>query len=324
MDVTIVIPVKNGADTLESVLEAVFAQKTKYQYEVVCVDSGSSDGSLEIIKKYSCRLFQIKTEEFGHGRTRNFGASQGTGEFIVFLTQDALPASERWLDSFVDAMKTDDKNAGGFGIHYPYPDCNLLDKIMLRNHFRNFGDTTTVFEIEDEERYQTDDGYRGFLSFFSDNNSCLRRSVWEQYPYEDVDFAEDQIWARTVLEHGYRKVYVPDAPVYHSHNFKLTSYLGRCFDEYRALYQINGYKIAETRKQVLRGTLQGIRSDAQMIRCEHIGRREKLKWILYACWRNYCKYLGAYYSVKYFTLDEKQKKRLERRISQQYKQKNKS
>ena len=97
-------------------------------------------------------------------------------------------------------MKTDEQIAGGFGIHYPYPDCNLIDKIMLKNHFRNFGEERTIFYIEDPKRYETDDGYRGFLSFFSDNNSCLRRKVWEQIPYDDVNFAEDQIWAKKVLE----------------------------------------------------------------------------------------------------------------------------
>lgn len=86
MDVSIVIPTKNAGDLLERVLKAVFEQKTTYTYEVICVDSGSKDNTLDIIKKYPCRLFQIPASEFGHGKTRNYGAAQGTGTYIVFIT----------------------------------------------------------------------------------------------------------------------------------------------------------------------------------------------------------------------------------------------
>lgn len=320
MDATIVIPTKNGGTHFDKVLDCIFKQQTIYTYEVICVDSGSSDGTLDIIRKYPCTLYEIPKEEFGHGRTRNYGASKGTGEFIVFITQDAMPASDTWLQNFLDAMHMDDKIAGGFGIHYPYPDCNLIDKIMLRNHFRNFGEQRSIFQIDDWERYKTDEGYRSYLSFFSDNNSCLRRSVWEQIPYEDVEFAEDQIWAKKVLEQGYKKVYVPDAPVYHSHNFPVKTYLGRCYDEFKALYAINGYKIAETRKQVLAGSIHATMHDARAIYGEPISRIQKIKWFFYACRRNYYKYLGAYYSVKYYGLEEEKRMQLDRKYSQQYKQ----
>ena len=105
MDVSIVIPTKNGGELFEQVLRKVFEQKTKYEYEVICVDSGSTDNTIDIIKKFPCKLYQISPEEFGHGKTRNYGASKGTGEFIVFITQDALPVDENWLENFIDAMK---------------------------------------------------------------------------------------------------------------------------------------------------------------------------------------------------------------------------
>ena len=135
MDVSIVIPTKNGGHLFEKVLDAVFKQKTEYEYEVICVDSGSKDGTLDVIRKYPCRLFQIEPSEFGHGKTRNYGASKGNGTYIIFITQDALPATDTWLQNFIDAMKMDPEIVGGFGIHYPYPDCNLLDKRDLDGVF---------------------------------------------------------------------------------------------------------------------------------------------------------------------------------------------
>ena len=238
MDVSIVIPTKNAGALFDKVLERVFQQETNYTYEVICVDSGSSDGTLDIIKKYPCLLYQIPASEFGHGKTRVYGASKGTGEYIIFITQDAMPASQKWLQNFIDAMKIDPEIVGGFGIHYPYPNCNVIDKRDLYYHFKNFGEDNTIFQITDEnrERYKEEEGYRHLLSFFSDNNACVRRDVFEKYPYEDVSFAEDQIWAKHMIELGYKKLYCPFAPVYHSHNYKLSTYFMRYYDEYKGLY----------------------------------------------------------------------------------------
>mgnify|MGYP000375104129 CR=1 FL=1 len=230
MDVSIVIPTKNGGELFEQVLRKVFEQKTKYEYEVICVDSGSTDNTIDIIKKFPCKLYQISPEEFGHGKTRNYGASKGTGEFIVFITQDALPVDENWLENFIDAMKIDEEVAGGFGIHKPYPGCNVLDQRDITLHFKGFGDKNTIYYMDDPVRYQTEEGYRHFLAFFSDNNSCLRRSIWEKHPYPDVDFSEDQIWAKRMIELGYKKVYCPTAAVYHSHNYNCMQQLRRNFD----------------------------------------------------------------------------------------------
>ena len=56
---------------------------------------------LEIISKYPAKCYEIPPSEFGHGKTRNYGASKGTGEFILFVTQDAKPADEYWLENFI-------------------------------------------------------------------------------------------------------------------------------------------------------------------------------------------------------------------------------
>ena len=72
VDVTIVIPTKNAGKLFDKVLQEVFAQKTTYEYEVICVDSGSSDCTLDIIRKYPCKLYEIPASAFGHGKTRNY------------------------------------------------------------------------------------------------------------------------------------------------------------------------------------------------------------------------------------------------------------
>ena len=322
MDVSIVIPTKNGGELLDKVLSAVDQQKTKYSYEVICVDSGSSDNTLDIIKKHKCNLFEILPADFGHGKTRNYGASKGSGEFIVFLTQDAIPASETWLEGFIDAIKSDDTVVGAFGKHLPYPDCNLLDKRDITGYFESFGSENVIYYMEDSERYKNDESYRHSLAFFSDNNSCLRRCVWEKYPYADVNFAEDQIWARQMIELGYKKMYCPFAPVYHSHNYPLKTYFKRYFDEYKGLYELHGFQIVKHWYYTIPAAFKHTLSDVRYIRPLNMKRREKIYWAWYSLWRNMYRYIGGYLGGRYHSYSEKKQKRLDRRISQQYAQRN--
>ncbi len=320
MDVSIVIPVKNGGALLGEVLEAVFAQETEYEYEVICVDSGSTDDSKEIISRWPCRLFCIEPSEFGHGKTRNYGASQGTGEFIVFLTQDAKPANKDWLQSFIDAMHMDENIAGGFGQHLTYPGCNVLDVRDMPVHFANFGTANRVIRIEDYDRYQKDIGYRMHLAYFSDNNSCLRRSVWEKYPYADVNFAEDQQWARRVIEDGYATVYCPGAQVYHSHNFPLKTYFKRFYDEFKGLYDVYGYRAFEDKSSMRREIIRMDKVDVRYILGLNISTKEKLSSIRFALSRNKSRCKGAFYGGNYEFFPVQVRDYMDTHFSQQYQQ----
>lgn len=320
MDVSIVIPTKNAGKIFDKVLERIFAQKTIYSYEVICVDSGSTDNTLDIIKKYPCRLYEISPLDFGHGKTRNYGAAKGSGEYIVFITQDALPANDQWLQNFISAMKADPEIAGGFGKHLPYPECNVLDKRDLQLHFDGFGKKNTVYWLQDIQRYEVDEGYRHFLAFYSDNNSCMKREIWEKYPYDDVDFAEDQIWARKIIELGYKKLYCADAMVYHSHNYPLKTYYKRYYDEYKGLYKLHQYIMFKSKKQMRGEIWAEDKRDIKYIWDKENNISRRAYWTYYALRRNRNKCRAAFLAGKYHNYPETVKKMLDKRISQQYNQ----
>lgn len=261
MKASVVIPTKNAGTRFEAVLQMVLCQQCPWPYEVTVVDSGSTDGTLDACRKEGVQFLEIEPASFGHGRTRNFAIEQTRGEFIAMLTHDALPANEHWLSRLVAATDAEPDIGGAFGRHLPYPSADPYTKRDLKQHFDNFAAMPAVVRLTERERYETDVGYRQMLHFFSDNNACLRRSVWERFPYPDVSFAEDQIWAQTIVEAGFAKAYADDASVYHSHQYSVSEIGRRSFDESAAFARLFGYNICPTVGTLVRRTVNSTAQD---------------------------------------------------------------
>lgn len=240
---SVLIPLKNGGALFGEVLDAILAQETGWAFEVIVMDSGSTDHSVAEARQRGVRVVEIPPSEFGHGKTRNQLAGLARGDFLVFLTQDAKPAHSRWLHALVEGCDAAPNVAGAFGPHIAYPEARLVTRQELRAHFAGFGNQLSLVKMDDPDRFSKDVGYRQWLHFFSNNNSCLRRSVWAQIPFPDVNFAEDQTWALRVIEAGYAKAFVPDATVFHSHDFGLVETLQRNFDEARSFKRYFGYRL---------------------------------------------------------------------------------
>lgn len=254
---TVVIPTKNAMPLFVNVLRSVLGQRTPWRFDVIVIDSGSTDGTDVHAEAHpGVRLIRIPPAEFGHGRTRNHAIGATVASFIALLTHDAQPVDEYWLSNLVEPFARDDRIAGVFGRHVAWPDADPFTRRDLDNHFAGFLAQPLVVDREtDAARYASDIGWRQFLHFYSDNNSCLRRAVWELTPYPDVDFAEDQVWAQMIIERGWRKAYAPDAVVYHSHDYGIIERLQRAFDEARSFHRDFGYDLAPTLKHALRSVI---------------------------------------------------------------------
>jgi len=252
--VSVIIPTKNGGGLLRRVVDEVLNQKTDFDYDLTIIDSGSTDGAIDAISKLGnskIQIIEISSEEFGHGRTRNQAIAQTTGQYIAVITQDATPASGYWLKNLVQDMERDSRIAGVFGRHLAYPEADIFTKRDFQVHFNSFMEEPVIW-LDDKNRYQEDQSYRQKLHFFSDNNALLRRLAWEEIPYPDVSFAEDQQWAKLVIEAGWRKGYSNEGAVYHSHNYTLLDFFRRSIDESRALKKYFDYKLSPSVKSVLR------------------------------------------------------------------------
>ena len=255
---SVVIPVKNGGSRLPEVLDALDGQTFPTRFEVLFIDSGSTDGSVERLRSAVIRpgwtLLEIDPESFGHGRTRNLGVSATTGDAIAFLTHDAVPDGPSWLDRLVEPLRIDPLVAGVFGRHLAHRGASPYIADELARHFETFRADPTTWK-DDPVRYERDEQYRQHLHFFSSNNSCIRRRVWEQIPFPDVAFAEDQAWAKAVTDSGWRRAYAHDAVVRHSHDYGPVETLRRAFDESRSFRSHFGYRLSSSPLGIARTTV---------------------------------------------------------------------
>ena len=170
MKASVIIPTKNPGPQFRNVLEAVLEQQTPWEFEILVIDSGSSDGTVEYVKtKTDVNLHQIPANEFGHGGTRNLGISLTSGEFAVMITHDALPANKSWLLELVKVVSQSDDIAGTFGRHIAYAHDGPFMARDLQCHFDGFLRWPQIMYLDNQERYERDLGYRQLLHFFSDN-----------------------------------------------------------------------------------------------------------------------------------------------------------
>ncbi|GAO22291.1 family 2 glycosyl transferase [Alicycliphilus sp. B1] len=299
---SVLIPVKNGGALLGEVLDAVLAQSTPWPFEVVVVDSGSRDGSVECARQRGVRVEVIPAAEFGHGRTRNYLASLSRGDFLVFITQDARPADAHWLRHLVEGCDSAPDVAGAFGPHRAHPGARHVTERELAEHFAGFGSVLSRVQLEDRERFDREVGYRQWLHFFSNNNSCLRRSVWEKLPFPDVMFAEDQTWMLSAIKAGYAKAFVPEAAVYHSHDFGVWETLQRNFDEASSFQRDFGYDMQRSLARTLASAVLLARRDARWLRQAGVRGWSWLKHSAYMAGIELARTLGQFLGTRHQSL----------------------
>ncbi|MEW6745159.1 MAG: glycosyltransferase [Planctomycetota bacterium] len=248
-DITLVLLTFNGERYLEEVLSAIGKQSTSKSWEIIAIDSRSTDGTVEILQRHQVRLEHrlrvevIPKEEFGHARTRNLGARLARGNLLVFLTQDATPADEKWLASLVAAAESHPAVAGAYSRQLPRAGCNPCERRDIEAgapHERRVTHVNLADPV-DAARFQRNIRR---LILFSNVSSCIRREVWERLPFdESLDMMEDQEWCKRALEAGHAIVYEPASCVYHSHNFSLAQLFERYQDYGKAYRKITGWTL---------------------------------------------------------------------------------
>lgn len=262
---TVIIPIKNPGHEIFQILKTLSEQSLQ-NFDVLLIDSGSDKAKLQRIQEFineKFTLIQIPANEFAHAKTRNLGVTLAQGEFVVFLTHDAIPASRSWLTDLIQGLLENEKLGATFGPHLAYPQHGPFIEQDLVKHFRNFENRGPAF-IEDRLRWREDQIYRQNLHFLSNNNAAYRRKVLDSIPFPDVEFSEDQAWAGLALEAGFGIGYSPEAAVFHSHKFSPLQMFKRSADEGKSLKKIFGYNVEQSLSSAVKNSLGITRSDISM------------------------------------------------------------
>ena len=215
--VSIVMRSFNEAWALKETLPAI-AQQEYRNRELIVIDSGSTDGSVDLVRAAEpAHFIQIEPPEYVPGRVMNCGMGLARSEYVIFINADATPQGTGWLRPLVNAL-LDSQTAAVFGRQIPRPDCRA---VYAHDYERCFG--------ENRESAQWD-------HFFSMANSGIRKDIWARRRFaESITYSEDDEWTRWARAEGYRILYVPESVAMHSHNYTAAQAYKRSFGEAQAL-----------------------------------------------------------------------------------------
>ncbi|GAC1385313.1 MAG: hypothetical protein NVSMB42_04550 [Herpetosiphon sp.] len=300
IDVTIVLPTKNAARYLEEMLQSVWSQQTVYSYEMVVVDSGSTDETLHILAKYPVQVHHIPPHTFNHGETRNLLASfaHPKSRYIVFLTQDATP-TPGWLDSLIGPLQNDPNLAGVFSRHIPRADCHLPLARRMTMEWDQCGTLSPVRkQISDPVDFEK---RKAWYCYFSNTSSALRRSVFDRYPFQRVEFGEDADWSERVLQAGYALLYQPASTVLHSHSYPLWEQFTQNVDHGKGLNQVLGHEamVHWTWERFRNEWWEYSRRDFIYAGLFPMRSRERWTWVLYSIVWEFATLLGNVVGVNF-------------------------
>jgi rhamnosyltransferase len=272
--ISIVIPVKNGDYWLENLLQKLMRQTLFPQSEIIVIDSGSTDGSIDIINRYPVRLIQIQPGEFNHGDTRNLGVREARGKYVVMTVQDAVPATDQWLQHFVDGFS--DGKAVGLCGQQVVP--HELDKNPVlwfrpvsapRNTFYRYDKPQDFLQLSISQQRE--------LVGWDNVTSAYHRDILLQFPFPRIDFAEDIFWAREMLIKGYTLGHIDEARVFHYHHYPPRFVLPRYFSVYYFEHKAFGLS-PEPVRSVIRKILSATRI---LLRESAVSWPAKGKWLIY-------------------------------------------
>jgi rhamnosyltransferase len=282
VDATVFIPTFNGEKYLDQLLKAVEQQDFAGTFEILIIDSGSSDATLDIIAAHPLvRLVEIPGSEFGHGKTRNLAAQLAKGTYIAYLSHDAIPAGNSWLTNITGPLDPAGLNCVGVvGKHIARSNCSPLLKYEIEGVFRACGPDgeTTVIDGSLSSIQELTPGEM----FYSDVNSATRKDfLLNTIAYRDVNYSEDIAFAKDLLEAGYRKAYAATAIVEHSNDVTFGEYGKRIFDETLGMRRVGeGRQSLSWIQAKLRAVRDILVSGLRILRDGDYNFGQKLKWLV--------------------------------------------
>lgn len=232
--VSVVIPTYNSGRMLRELLASLKGQVGIREVEVIVVDSGSQDDTIENCRMFGVEPIAITQEEFTHSYARNLGAQKAKGDYLLFMTQDALPTDQTWLYRMVSVLEAKDVVALS-----PMEISNGKGDLRYEADSRFFA---KYLGLEKGDRIASYDPHADCFeqrknAQLLDVSCLIRKDIFEKYGYTG-DYAEDLRMGHTLLQEGYRIAMLASVCVRHSHDRPASYVLSRSFIDRKALCEI--------------------------------------------------------------------------------------
>lgn len=210
--ISVIIPTFNAGDEFVRLLAALRAQKGVSPLEIVLVDSGSTDETVAHAAKHGAIVLPIRQEDFSHSGARNLGAAHAHGEYLIFLTQDALPLDEYWAGRMIQPL-LDHGIAATTCAEIPRDDADLYSRLAAWLNDRDSGgNCDTIGSMPAQEDFDPMMRNAGLS-----NVACaISAETFAQYGFRGV-YAEDLDLGVRLLRKGCRLAFLRSIRVIHSH-----------------------------------------------------------------------------------------------------------
>lgn len=214
--VSVIIPTKNAGNDFQFLLDKIKAQKKIKEIEIIIIDSGSEDNTLEIGKNYTNLILLIPPENFSHSKTRNMAAEKARGDYLFFLTQDAIPISESMIYDMIKILKSDPKISIVTCRQIPRSDAELM---AIYNHY-SYYKTMSIYNdliVSSNNLNQLSSIQKRKISQTANNCILIDKKLFLNYRFFG-DYAEDLDLSLRLLRDSYKICYLYSHAIIHSHN----------------------------------------------------------------------------------------------------------
>lgn len=212
--ISIIIPTKDAGNEFPFLMKVLHSQEGFREIEIVIVDSGSTDDTVQIAENYDALVIRIEPDEFSHSYARNLGAEHATGDYLLFTVQDALPPNSTWLYELFQVLKQENVVAVSCA-ETPREDADLFYRQLCWNHYNFLGinEGDRIFSLPEE----LDHVSLRKNAQLSDLANLISRNVFSKYRYR-LNYAEDLDLGIRLIRDGYKIAFLGSVRIIHSHN----------------------------------------------------------------------------------------------------------
>lgn len=246
--VSVIIPTKNAGEDFEFLLKMLINQVGIKKIEIIIVDSGSADNTTQVAKEYGAKIVSIPPEEFSHASSRNLGAENAGGDYLLFIVQDALPPTRTWVYDLLSVLIRNDVSAVSCA-ETPRQDADLFYRVISWNHYNFLG-------VNEKDRILALPEKLDYINLrqngqLSDLSCLIKRKLFLKYQYQ-LNYAEDLDLGIRLITDGHKLAFLGSIRVIHSHNRPAFYFLKRGYVDNLYLSKIfNDYLIVDMTFQEL-------------------------------------------------------------------------